>query len=166
MYRTIRDFEYDWKYESASTLKMFRLLTDESLLKKPDGEVRNIATLAWHMTVTPSEMLSKCGFAVEGPSEHSKPPHTVAEIAEAYAGVAASVGQVIPAAWTDGMLNEKVNMYGELWKKGKVLSVLILHQAHHRGQLTVLMRLCGLKVPGIYGPAREEWAAMGLPAME
>jgi len=25
------------------------------------------------------------------------------------------------------------------------------------------MRQAGLKVPGIYGPAREEWAQYGLP---
>jgi hypothetical protein len=30
----------------------------------------------------------------------------------------------------------------------------------------VLMRQAGLSVPGVYGPAREEWAAMGMPAME
>jgi len=44
-----------------------------------------------------------------------------------------------------------------------VLVSLITHQAHHRGQMTVLMRQAGLKVPGVYGPAREEWAAMGMP---
>ena len=36
------------------------------------------------------------------------------------------------------------------------------HQTHHRGQMTVLMRQAGLTVPGVYGPAREEWAAMGM----
>jgi hypothetical protein len=29
--------------------------------------------------------------------------------------------------------------------------------------MTVLMRQAGLKVPGVYGPAREEWAAYGMP---
>jgi uncharacterized damage-inducible protein DinB len=55
-------------------------------------------------------------------------------------------------------------MYGMTWTKGTVLVSLITHQAHHRGQMTVLMRQAGLKVPGVYGPAREEWAAMGMPA--
>jgi uncharacterized damage-inducible protein DinB len=55
-------------------------------------------------------------------------------------------------------------MYGEQWSRGAVLSALILHQVHHRAQMTVLMRQAGLKVPGLYGPAREEWAAMNLPA--
>jgi len=53
---------------------------------------------------------------------------------------------------------------GQTWKQGDVLSSLILHQAHHRGQMTVLMRQAGLAVPGIYGPAKEEWAAMGMAA--
>ena len=56
-------------------------------------------------------------------------------------------------------------MYGETWSRGMTLFYLILHQAHHRGQMEVLMRQAGLKVPGIYGPAREEWAAFGIPAL-
>lgn len=30
------------------------------------------------------------------------------------------------------------------------------HAAHHRGQLTVYLRLCGAKVPAIYGPSADE----------
>jgi uncharacterized damage-inducible protein DinB len=41
---------------------------------------------------------------------------------------------------------------------------LIQHQAHHRGQMTVLMRQAGLPVPGIYGPSKEEWANFGMEA--
>jgi len=69
--------------------------------------------------------------------------------------------------WTDEMLNNSEdNMYGEVWKKGQTLIYLLLHQTHHRGQMTVLMRQAGLKVSGIYGPAKEEWEAMGMPALE
>jgi uncharacterized damage-inducible protein DinB len=56
-------------------------------------------------------------------------------------------------------------MYGETWKRGLTLFYLLMHQAHHRGQMTVLMRQAGLPVIGIYGPAKEEWAAQGLPEM-
>ena len=31
--------------------------------------------------------------------------------------------------------------------------------------MTVLMRQAGVPVPGMYGPSKEEWAAMGLPPM-
>ena len=66
------------------------------------------------------------------------------------------------ARWTDASLRVEDEMYGQKWARGLTLAILIAHQTHHRGQMTVLMRQAGLKVPGIYGPAREEWAAMGL----
>jgi uncharacterized damage-inducible protein DinB len=31
------------------------------------------------------------------------------------------------------------------------------HLAHHRGQLTVYLRLNEAKVPAIYGPSADEW---------
>ena len=57
-------------------------------------------------------------------------------------------------------------MYGMKWARGLTLQMLIVHQAHHRGQMTVLMRHAGLAVPGVYGPAREEWATHGMTAPE
>ena len=54
-------------------------------------------------------------------------------------------------------------MYGMTWKRGTTLSLLINHQAHHRGQMTVLMRQAGVPVVGVYGPAKEEWKAAGMP---
>ncbi len=47
--------------------------------------------------------------------------------------------------------------YGDKWSRGKTLGMLVTHQIHHHGQLTVVMRLAGLKVPGVHGPAKEEW---------
>jgi uncharacterized damage-inducible protein DinB len=32
--------------------------------------------------------------------------------------------------------------------------------------MTVLMRQAGIKVPGVYGPAKEEWAAYGMPVQD
>jgi hypothetical protein len=32
--------------------------------------------------------------------------------------------------------------------------------------MTVLMRQAGLKVPGVYGPSREEWSQFGMQPQE
>ena len=37
-----------------------------------------------------------------------------------------------------------------------VLRDTINHLAHHRGQLTVYLRLCDQKVPSIYGPTADD----------
>jgi len=166
MFRKIEDFIQDWKYESESTLKVFKNISNEELNKKNNENVRSIAVLVWHTTITLSEMMNKAGLPVSGPSEHSKPPSTIEEIVEAYDNSARSVSEQVSKNWNDNTLLEEVNMYGENWKKGTVLSILIRHQAHHRGQLTILMRHAGLKVPGVYGPSKEEWAEFNMPAME
>ena len=166
MYNTINDFISEWKYESESTLKVFSNINDTSLNKKDHEDVRTIAILAWHITLTIPEMMSKTGLMVEGPDEHSKPPASIGEIISAYRTASDSLVQQIDSKWTDASLKVEVNMYGEQWKNGATVSTLVKHHAHHRGQLTILMRLAGLKVPGIYGPSKEEWAQMNMPAME
>ena len=61
--------------------------------------------------------------------------------------------------WTDETLKEEKDMYGQMWPIGTTLELLVAHQTHHRGQMTVLMRQAGLTIPGIYGPAkRRKWA--------
>ena len=72
----------------------------------------------------------------------------------------------IQTKWTDTDLMEGIEVYGQQWERRKILSVLVLHQTHHRGQITVLMRLEQLPVPGIYGPSKEEWSKYGMEAME
>jgi len=37
----------------------------------------------------------------------------------------------------------------------------LMDEVHHRGQLTVYLRLAGGKVPSIYGPSRDEAPAFG-----
>lgn len=166
MYRKIEDFLIDWKQESEATLTIFKNINNEALNKKDHNNVRSIAVLAWHITITLNEMMNKTGLKVTGPDEHSKPPATINEIIDAYESAAKSIRDEIQKHWNDASLLEEVNLYGENWKNGVTLSVLIKHQAHHRGQLTVLMRQSGMIVPGIYGPAKEEWSKYNLPTAE
>jgi uncharacterized damage-inducible protein DinB len=63
------------------------------------------------------------------------------------------------------MLGEVIEMYGEKWTRAQALAGLLKHEIHHRAQITVLMRQAGLKVPGVYGPAKEEWVSYGMQPM-
>jgi len=166
MYRKIDDFFKDWEYESEATLKMFGNLNDRSLTFKPSEDIRSIGFLAWHITTTISEMLNRTGLELPKVLDENQEPDKATLIYEEYKAAAESVKQELKSKWTDETLKETINMYGETWTKGTVLSVLVLHQTHHRGQLTILMRLAGLKVPGIYGPSKEEWSVMNMPAMK
>lgn len=166
MYYKISDFILDWNYESGATIKVFSNLTDESLPKKVHEKVRTPGILAWHITTAIPEMMSRTGLKFESIKHDSPQPLKASEILNTYKLVSESLIKLVKEKWTDETLKQVDDMYGEKWAKGKTLSILVTHQTHHRAQLTVVMRLAELKVPGVYGPSNEEWAAMGMPAQE
>jgi uncharacterized damage-inducible protein DinB len=59
------------------------------------------------------------------------------------------------------MKNWALKMGGQTLTEGPRYSQLregtFAHLAHHRGQLTVYLRLLESKVPAIYGPSADEW---------
>ena len=107
-------------------------------------------------------MGTNMGLQVTGPAADSEQPEIASEFASAYDISSESVLEAVLRSWTDKSLDDEAPVFGEMWKRGKGLSSLILHQAHHRAQMTVLMRQAGLKVPGVYGPSKEEWTLMGM----
>ncbi len=166
MFRKISDFKADWLYESESTLNLFRHLTNTSLGTKVWSEGRTLGFLAWHIVITLPEMMSKSGLSFAGLAEDTPNPNSVEKFIGHYQEESNKVSQAISEQWTDEMLGQEIELYGQKFARGAILSMLVKHQAHHRAQMTVLMRQAGLNVPGIYGPSKEEWAQMGMPPME
>lgn len=164
MYRTIADFLTDWKYERRATLSCIDTLTNLSLSGRITPDHRTLGQLAWHLADTNCEMMTGAGLSVTGVQAYSTAPDDATKIRQVYEDTAEQVAKEVAAKWTDGILEEEVALYGQTFRKGDVLSMLIHHQIHHRGQMTVLMRQAGLSVPGIYGPSKEEWAAMSMPS--
>lgn len=161
-YKEIDAFAADWDNETAATARTLEALTDESLAVRVTPEHRALGDLAWHLVLTMHEMLSRTGLQFEAPHEHAPVPATAAAIAEAYRSASRNMLEAVRGQWTDAELAETSDMYGEEWPNGVTLGVLVAHEIHHRGQMTVLMRQAGLRVPDIYGPTREQWFEMGM----
>jgi uncharacterized damage-inducible protein DinB len=166
MYRKLQDFLGAWKYESEATHKVMGAFTDSSLGQKVGPDDRTLGRIAWHLTTAIPEMMGRTGLQVAGVTSDAPCPDSATAMADTYRVAAASLAEQIEKRWSDADLEVEDEMYGEKWKRGTTLGVLIAHQTHHRGQATVLMRQAGLRVPGVYGPAREEWSAMGMNAPE
>lgn len=164
MFRRVADFQQAWARERESTLKVLRALSDASLSQAITQDDRSLGRMAWHLVTTLGEMLERTGLRVAGPAHESPAPPAAASIVEAYERASKTVADEVTAKWQDADLELEDDMYGQRWARGLTLQALIVHQAHHRGQMTVLMRQAGLRVPGVYGPAREEWSAFGMPA--
>ena len=164
MFRRLADFDAQWRYETEQTLKVMRALSDRSLGQEVAPGGRTLGFLAWHITVALPVQMAQAGLQSAGPDREAPVPSKASEIADAYAEAAESLGDAVKRAWTDEKLPDVVNVFGRQMAIGMLLEAIIRHQAHHRGQMTVLMRQAGLPVPGVYGPSREDWEAMGMAA--
>lgn len=166
MIQSIKQFEESWKNSSDATRRLMGALTDQSLNQSVAEGHRTLGRIAWHIITSINEMGSRTGLKLDGPKEGSPLPSTAFEIMDGYDIAARSLLEQIKENWTDETLRVQDDMYGEKWSREFTLRVLREHEIHHRGQMTILMRQARLKVPGIYGPAKEEWAEYGLNSPE
>jgi uncharacterized damage-inducible protein DinB len=162
MFRKIDDFMDSYKQMTEGTGKVLSAL-DAGNLDQPVGEgFRTLRHLGWHIVATVPEMLRLTGLPLSAVDPESPPPAEAKEIAEGYEKVTSELIDAIKANWDDDALMVVDEMYGQKWARGASLAALMYHEIHHRGQMTVLLRQAGCKVPGLYGPAKEEWAEFGM----
>lgn len=162
MYRKIEDFVSDWKSEEFFTLKIFSEITDDAKTHKAGDNIRTLGRLAWHITQTLTEMPFRAGIMDTDYLENEPIPESFEKIIDTYKKHSMQLIALLSKNWRDEELNEKIEVYGQQWEKRKILSVLVMHQVHHRGQMTILMRLQNIAVPGTYGPSKEEWRKFGM----
>jgi uncharacterized damage-inducible protein DinB len=160
MYQTVREFVDDWTRESGISLKVERTLTDASLSQKMDSEGRTLGQLAWHMVVMIGMTGAASGLEVQAPPRAAEPPTSAARISDAYEKAAQSLAEEASRKLKDEQLGGEISLFGRTLSRAWALHTLIRHQIHHRGQITVVARQAGLIVPGVYGPSREESAAI------
>lgn len=153
-----------WEREAESTLKLLRALPRAQYDFRPDASGRSLGELAWHLAEGDAYVSFgvECGgMAMERKPPNIERPRTVEGLAKGYELVhreaVARIRKLTPAdldrtiPYFDGT---PMPIRDVLW--GGIIS----HGIHHRGQLSLMCRLAGGTAPGLYGPNREETAAM------
>src|SRR6476620_11328682 len=119
MFRKIEDFKKQWAYEAKATEDFIRSLTTESLEQRIDAGGRTLGRVAWHITGSVPEMMNRTGLNVQGASDSEPMPPHPGMIADEDARLSASVMNEVTSKWTDDMLTQEDEMYGQTWKKGE-----------------------------------------------
>ncbi len=170
MFRRVEDFKTIWQQEADKTLAVLAAIPDAAAHQAVDAQHRDLRRMAWHLVETVLELPQNLGLKVKGPVGlgpdgfiATPPPPTVAEISATYRTLSDSLLDHI-GSWSNTELGRNFSLYGETWTGAFALYVLVSHQTHHRGQMTVLMRQAGLHIPSLYGPTKEGWAELGLEA--
>lgn len=162
MFRKLDDFLKTYEKQAEFTSTIFGALTDTNLDQKVAGGHRSLRQIAWHIVVTTAEMMARTGMRLSSIDHESMPPAAASDYVAAHRAVSAELITALKSTWNDETLAQTDDMYGEQWPRGFTLSALVQHEIHHRGQMTVLLRQSGSKVPGLFGPSKEEWMQYGM----
>ena len=150
------------RHEAATTRRVIERLPEEKLTWQPHPKSMKLGELAMHIAMLPhgiAELLSET--VREAPVVPRVQPQTVAEIV-------AKLGETIDHAagklteWGDEGLKETWRLVSqgqtlvELPRGVAVRNLMMNHAYHHRGQLTVYLRLLDVPLPSVYGPTADE----------
>lgn len=152
-----------WEREAANTLKLMRALPASQYDFRPDKGGRSLGELAWHLAEGDAYMsfgIDRGQFGMDMRPPNMERPRQVEELASGYDRVhkeaVARIKKLTPAD-----LDRTMEFFGQSLTIRDILwDMVILHSVHHRGQLALMCRLAGGQTPGLYGPNREEAAAM------
>ncbi|MFD0764585.1 DinB family protein [Mucilaginibacter lutimaris] len=163
MYYHITEFLEDWTNETGKTIEVYSMIPEGSKDIIVNNKVRSLSRLAYHIPQIITQIGVRTGL-FDGPELPEDPlPFTMDLTGSLYLDVHKKMAAAVLKKWPDDMLQGEVDLYDHKWRRGDVLSLLTHHEVHHRSQMTVIMRIAGLKVPGLYGPVREDWELWGLP---
>jgi uncharacterized damage-inducible protein DinB len=152
-----------WDREAASTVKLLRALPASQYDFRPDAGGRSLGELAWHLAEGDGYMsygIERGQFNMSDRPQNLERPKAVDGLAPGFERVHQDAVARIRKL-TDADLDRVLPFFGmQLPIRAILWDMIILHGVHHRGQLALMCRLAGGEAPGLYGPNREETAAM------
>ena len=163
MTRSIAEsFLKEFDPEMASTRKLLERVPAERLDWKPHGKSRSLGELATHVAELPRWGVRFRGDSWQVGSE--KPPalRNAAEfvarfdenVAAARAGLLATDDPAMAQDFT--VRKPDGEIFFKLSRRAIFRRVLLSHIIHHRGQLTVYLRMQDVPLPPVYGPTADE----------
>jgi uncharacterized damage-inducible protein DinB len=149
--------------ECSGTRKCLERLPADKLTWKPHERSMSLGQLAGHVATIPAWIggtLLDDGFDLA--KEMSRPPlNTPENILAAFdASVKLAKGAMAQLDDAKAMgewgLSNRGHAVFSMPRIAVVRSILLNHSYHHRGQLTVYLRLLDVPVPAIYGPSADD----------
>jgi uncharacterized damage-inducible protein DinB len=157
--------EYD--NEMATTRRHLERVPDEKLSWRPHEKSMTMGGLASHLAESVSwgpMMLNSDSMDVDAPEmQDYTPPNyeSRAKILEEFDTNVTNTREVLAskndAEWmTTWTMKKGDEVLMSMPKVAVVRGFLMNHNVHHRGQLSVYLRMCDVPVPQTYGPTADE----------
>jgi uncharacterized damage-inducible protein DinB len=156
-------FLASWDREAANTVKLLQALPPAQYDFRPDPDGRSLGELAWHLAEGDAYIsfgIERGQFAMDTKPPNIERPRAVDALASGYERVHREAVARIRKLTPEDLDRTIPFFSGPMTIRDILWSAIMAHGIHHRGQLSLMCRLAGGQAPGLYGPNREEMAAM------
>jgi len=148
--------------EAQTTRRVLDRIPEDKLTWKPHLKAYSLGQLALHIASVPATVTSiAVPDSMEAPSFSQPEAKSRKEVLDTFSKSLETAKDNL-----NKMDDARLNATWSLTKNGKVLmsipriaflrSILMNHNYHHRGQLSVYLRILDVPVPSIYGPSADE----------
>jgi uncharacterized damage-inducible protein DinB len=147
----------DYEQEMQTTRKVIAAMPEGQPDYAPSAKCMPALKLAFHLPSAEAMFLD--GILAGAFTYDPKAADSIQSVADVLAWADAHLPPLVEKArqapaevWT-----RELDFFGVMKMTGlEVLSLLLKHSIHHRGQLSSYLRPMGGKVPGIYGPSADD----------
>ena len=147
---TVTDMVKEWERSKAYTQEYLDAMPESGYALKPTPEMRSFAEQVLH--------LSDANYGFTSAATGTKSPFGQGELEKTSDKSKANVTKLVLGSYdfvienikkmTEAQLDETTKLFGKFdMTKRMALAKAFEHQAHHRGQTTVYLRLAGVKPP-------------------
>lgn len=149
--------------EAVTTRRVLERVPADKLSWKPHEKSMSLGQLALHVAQVPGSVAS---IAVQNPGSFPENVEqgTATSVDEALSALGDSVSTAkrIVQGFDDAAMLESWSLVAggrtlmTMPRIGLLRAIMLNHWYHHRGQLSVYLRLLDVPVPSIYGPSADE----------
>lgn len=154
----------EFEREAAATRRVLERVPEEKFGWRPHPKSMTMGRLATHVAETPgwlAAILEQDEMAFNPEEYKPKEAASRAELLQIFDDNMAMAAKLMTGQSNDhvmAMWRMKVGdqIAFEAPRIGVIRSMILNHTYHHRGQLTVYLRLNDIPVPSVYGPSADE----------
>ena len=155
-------FLQEFDNEAGTTRRVLERVPDDKLTWRPHPKSMSLGELALHVAASPGVIAGWCTQAETSFTGEKPPtPSSTAEILAAHDAGVTCVKDSLTKVGDEGMKQMWTAKAGgatlmTMPKQALARALVLNHWIHHRGQLSVYLRLIDVPVPSIYGPSADE----------
>ena len=164
MIQTLAPMLSEFREEAAITRRVLERVPADKLLWKPHPKSMSLGQLAFHVATIPGNLAKLVQLEEFDTSQANFQPPVPTDVKEIHAALDQSVRSAEECL--SGMSEQTASGNWRLTLKGKEVfarprigvlrSIMLNHWYHHRGQLSVYLRLLEVPAPVIYGRSADE----------